>query len=125
MRWIAAALCARSSPKPCSGDRLWRRVRITSDEIWGSALPRVQRIAQSVADQIERQHHQKNRKSRPNRHPWRVGEEALCGIEHAAPGGRRRLLTEPQKDSAASAMMAAAMDNVTCTNSAGMMLGRI
>src|SRR4029078_4765995 len=31
----------------------------------------------------------------------------------------------PRKDSAASAMMAAAIDSVACTNSAGMMLGRL
>ena len=61
-----------------------------------SPLPWIKRIAQAVADQVERQHHKKNRQSRPNRHPRRVGQEALRGIEYAAPGGRGRLLAEPR-----------------------------
>ena len=41
------------------------------------ALARIKRVAQAVADQVERQHHQKDRKPRPQRHPWRAGQETL------------------------------------------------
>ena len=41
------------------------------------ALARIKRVAQAVADQVERQHHEKDRKPRPQRHPWRAGQETL------------------------------------------------
>ena len=62
-----------------------------------SALLRVQRVAQAVAQHIERQDGEKDREARPDRHPRRVGQEALGGVEHRAPGRRRRLLAKPQE----------------------------
>src|ERR1700720_2323868 len=61
------------------------------------SVPRIERVAQAVADEIERQHQQKNRQTRPYRHPRRVVDVVLGGVEHAAPRGSGRLLTEPQK----------------------------
>src|ERR1700730_15085409 len=57
----------------------------------------IERVAQAVANQVERQHHQEYREARPQRHPWRVGQEALRCIEHAAPGWGRRLLAEAEE----------------------------
>ena len=61
------------------------------------ALARVERVAQAVAEQIERQHHEEDRKARPDRHPRRLGQEALRRVEHAAPGRRGRLLAEAEE----------------------------
>ena len=71
----------------------------TGDAGWLAPLsvPWVERVAQAVADEIERQHQQKNRQTGPYRHPRRVVDVVLGGVEHAAPRGRRRLLTEAQK----------------------------
>ena len=55
------------------------------------------RIAQAIANQIERQHRDKNRQSRPHRHPRLVDQKALRRVEHAAPGWGRRLLAETEK----------------------------
>jgi hypothetical protein len=62
-----------------------------------SSLPRIQRVAQAVADQVERQHHKEDREPRPDRHPGGIGQEALGDVQHAAPGWRRRLLTEAEE----------------------------
>src|SRR5207248_6993479 len=40
---------------------------------------------------------EEDRKPRPDRHPGRVGEEALRRIEHRAPGRRGRLLAEAEE----------------------------
>src|SRR5205085_2253630 len=60
----------------------------------GSPLPWVERVAQAVADEVERQHREEDRKPRPYRHPRRGGQKALRRIQHAAPGRRRRLLPQ-------------------------------
>src|SRR5215475_14818812 len=62
-----------------------------------STRARVERVAQAVADQVEGKNSKKNCEPRPNRHPGRIGEETLGGIEHAAPRRRGRLLTKAQK----------------------------
>jgi hypothetical protein len=60
-------------------------------------MPRVERVAQAVADEIERQHQQKNGQTGPYRHPRCIVDVILGGIEHASPGRRRRLLAKAQK----------------------------
>src|ERR1700680_3681862 len=55
-------------------------------------VPRVERVAQAVADEIERQHQQKNGHSGPYRHPRCIVDVVLGSVEHASPGGRRWLL---------------------------------
>src|SRR6516162_5254547 len=62
-----------------------------------STRARIERVAQAVADQVEGKNGKKNCKPRPNRHPGRIDEETLGGIEHAAPRRRGRLLTKAQK----------------------------
>src|SRR5207245_233731 len=39
------------------------------------AAARIERIAQSVAQQVERQHQAEDRQSGPQRHPWRLRQE--------------------------------------------------
>ena len=53
-------------------------------EVKRSPLPRIERVAQAVADEVERQHHEEDRQSRPQRHPRRVGQEALRGVQEYA-----------------------------------------
>src|SRR5687767_6951717 len=62
-----------------------------------SGVPRIERVAQPVAEQVERQHEDENRKPRPDRHPWRLLDVVLRGVEHAAPARRRRLLAEAEE----------------------------
>src|SRR6478736_6853322 len=57
----------------------------------------IERVAQAVADQVEGENSKKNCKPRPNRHPGRIDEETLGGVEHATPRRRGRLLTKAQK----------------------------
>src|SRR5205823_5273229 len=78
---------------PVVADELARCGGQERGEVRQSSLPRIERVAQAVADQIERQHYEENREPRPYRHPWRIGQETLRGVEHAAPGRRRRLLS--------------------------------
>src|SRR3954464_4348135 len=82
-----------------SETRWWarRKSAFAHPTIECSPFPWIERVAQAVADQVERQHHQENRQPRPDRHPRRVGEETLRGVEHAAPGWRGRLLAEAEE----------------------------
>jgi hypothetical protein len=61
------------------------------------SMPGIERVAQAVADEIERQHQQKNGQTGPYRHPRCIVDVILGGIEHASPGRRRRLLAKAQK----------------------------
>src|SRR6516162_6414849 len=56
----------------------------------------IERVAQPVAEQVERQHQAEDRQARPHRHPWRLTEEVARYVEHAAPARRRRLLAESE-----------------------------
>src|SRR6516162_10318540 len=62
-----------------------------------STRARIERIAKSIADQVEGKNSKKNCKPWPNCHPGRIDEETLGGIEHAAPRRRWRLLAKTQK----------------------------
>ena len=55
---------------------------------------RIERVAQPVAQKVEAQHHEEDRDARPHRHPGRLAQEVLGGVEHRAPTWRRRLLAE-------------------------------
>ena len=90
-----------------------------------STRARIERVAQSVAEQIEGKNGEKNCQPWPDCHPRRVDQKALRGIEHAAPEGAGGCWPRPRKDSVASAMIAAAMENVACTNNAGRIFGRM
>src|SRR5262252_9674064 len=61
-----------------------------------SNVARIERVAQSVAEQVERKHEQEDRQARPNGHPRRVVDVVLGAVEHAAPAGRGRLLAEAE-----------------------------
>jgi hypothetical protein len=50
-----------------------------------SPRSRIERVSQPIADEIERQHGQEDRQSRPDRHPRRIDEKSLRRIQHAAP----------------------------------------
>src|SRR6185437_16789538 len=58
---------------------------------------RVERVAQSVADEIERKNAQENGNARPYRHPRCIRQESLRGIEHRSPGWIGRLLAQAKK----------------------------
>jgi hypothetical protein len=62
-----------------------------------SAAARVERIAQTVAKQVERQHQGEDRQTRPHRHPRRLRDEVFGRVQHAAPGRIGWLLAEAQK----------------------------
>src|ERR1700730_11958385 len=64
------------------------------------SVPRVERVAQAVAQQVEGKNQQEDRDSRPDRHPGRVLDVVLGGVEHASPAGRRWLLPEAQEGQA-------------------------
>ena len=59
-----------------------------------SLLTGVQGVAQTVAQQVERKDQQENRQTRPHGHPGGVVHVVFGGVEHAAPAGRGRLLTQ-------------------------------
>ena len=55
------------------------------------AQSRIEAVAQPVAEQVDRQHHQGDRDARDQRHPPGIGEPATSLRDHQAPGrGRRR-----------------------------------
>ena len=53
--------------------------------------PRIEGVAQTVAQQIERQHQAEDRQAWPHCHPRRLRQEIL-----RSPARRRRLLAEPK-----------------------------
>jgi len=63
--------------------------------------------------------------SPPDRRPRRLRHEIFGGIEHIALAPVGRLLTRPRKERLASAVIAAAVASVACTNSGGTMLGSL
>src|SRR4051812_20016511 len=86
--WIGTS-CIRSC---------WRGIASTSRRIEKRlALARVERVAQSVSQQIEREHEQEDRQPWPYRHPRRVVDVVLRGVQHAAPARRRWLLSETEE----------------------------
>ena len=63
-------------------------------------VARVERVAQPVAQKVEAQHHQEDRGAGLERHPGRLFEEVLGGVQHRAPGRRRRLLAQAEEGQA-------------------------
>src|SRR4051812_10797313 len=61
------------------------------------AMPRIQRIAKSVPEEVEGKNEQENRQARPERHPRRLVDVVLGGVQHAAPARRRRLLAQAEE----------------------------
>ena len=55
-------------------------------------IPRIECVAQPVAQKVEAQDDQEDRKSRPHRQPRRLRHEVLGRVQHRPPGGRGRLL---------------------------------
>src|SRR5215468_5199930 len=64
------------------------------------AVARVERVAQPVTEEVEGEDDGEDRGAGPHRHPRRLVEEVLRGVEHAAPGWRRRLLTKAEEGEA-------------------------
>src|SRR6266850_184318 len=62
-----------------------------------SAVLRIQDVAQHVAEHVEGQDDREDRQARIKRHPWRLGQIALRGVQHAAPRRRRRLLAQAEE----------------------------
>src|SRR5438552_429185 len=62
-----------------------------------STRARIERVAQSIAEQVEGKNGEKNCQSRPHCHPRRIDQKALRGIEHAAPRRRGRLLAKAEE----------------------------
>src|SRR6478609_1074930 len=88
--WARANEPAKGAAMPAS--KSVRRVNVMTSSpkllaspLTSAAVARVECIAQAIADQVERQHREKNRKSRPDRHPGCVDQKTLRRIQHAAP----------------------------------------
>ena len=66
---------------------------------WGadSLAARIERVAQAVTEQVEREHGDENRHAGPQRHPGGIGHEALGRVQHGAPGGSGWLQAQPQE----------------------------
>src|SRR5882672_5309563 len=64
------------------------------------AMTRIKRITQSIPEKVERKHQKENRQARPDRHPGRVVDVVLGGVQHAAPARRGRLLAEAEEGEA-------------------------
>jgi len=60
--------------------------------------PRVEGVAQPVADEVEARHCQRDRDAREDRKPGRGGEILLGVVEHVAPARRRRLNSVAKKE---------------------------
>src|SRR4051794_26442991 len=66
---------------------------------WGqnpSPQPRIERITQTVTEQVEAEDGDRDGDAGKDRHPRRGFEEAVAAIEHRAPGGRGRLIAQPE-----------------------------
>src|SRR6185503_1205699 len=57
----------------------------------GAHVARVERVAQSVAEEIEARHRHRDHEAREDRDPRRRGEVALSIVQHIAPARQRRL----------------------------------
>src|SRR5574344_318224 len=57
----------------------------------------IQHLTQTVAEQVEGEHQQRQGQARHQRIPGRLQQIGLAGAEHAAPGGGRRWRTEAEK----------------------------
>src|SRR5207245_481556 len=65
--------------------------------IAASIVSGIEQVAQAVTGEIEREREREDREPRPPRHPRRRVEKLLRGVEHRAPGRRRRLYAESEK----------------------------
>src|SRR5438477_561956 len=57
----------------------------------------IERVAQAIAEQVERQHGEENCQSRPDGHPRRIDQKPLRRIEHTPPRRRGWLLPKAEK----------------------------
>src|SRR5437660_3780423 len=80
---------------------------------------RIEDVAQPVPEHVEGQDDREDRQAGVERHPGRLRQIALRGIQHAAPRRRRRLLAEPRNDRLDSAMIAAATVRLDWIKSGG------
>src|SRR5438445_8811131 len=62
-----------------------------------SVMLGIEDVAQPVPEHVEGQDDREDRQPGVERHPGRLRQIALRGVEHAAPRWRRRLLAEPQE----------------------------
>src|SRR2546430_13671526 len=75
-----------------------RRQHRRVDESWASpSQPRVERVADGVADEVQYHHGDEQGGTRPEDDPGRLLQVAAARVDHAAPGGARRLDAEPQE----------------------------
>src|SRR5689334_18377198 len=90
-----SACCGRRSSlfiRVSGGDmgHSWDSVRTKPGSSW-DVHPRVERIAQAVAEEVEARHGERDGDARRDREPRRAGEIDLRIVEHVAPARRRRL----------------------------------
>ena len=69
---------------------------MTNIEMSQTMLSWIQCFPQSITQQIDTQHRQKNCQARKNRHPPGAADIGTAVIEHCPPFRRRRLDTQPQ-----------------------------
>src|SRR5512138_3032204 len=62
-----------------------------------SAMLRIEDVAQPVPEHVEGQHDREDRQPGVERHPGRLRQIALRGVQHATPRRCRRLLAEAQE----------------------------
>src|SRR5207245_9490270 len=68
-----------------------------ADSAHASAMLRIEDVAQPVPEHVEGQDDREDRQPGVERHPGRLRQIALRGVQHAAPRRRRPLLAEPQE----------------------------
>src|SRR3990167_7265356 len=60
-------------------------------------VPGIERVAETVAQEVEARHRQRHHHPREDRHPRRRGEVALRVVQHVTPARQRRLDPVPEE----------------------------
>jgi len=86
---VSAVAATRRRSAAASGSKPARqcammRAALNATAFSSSVDLRIQRVAQAVAQQVERKHQQEDRQARPDRHPRRPIEIVARCVEHAA-----------------------------------------
>src|SRR5262245_27088441 len=89
------------------------------------AQPRVERVANPLAQEVVRQHRGEDREARIDRQPPADLDRVLALAQDVAPRGVRRLHAQPKNESPDSARIAAGIPSVIATSTGAIALGRM